>query len=77
LDENRKKLPFSILRKVERLPPFWLFSQSKVFRRKPNNIKEVMESVESVIEQEPLKLRTYHGKIRISKYGRVLSFLIQ
>jgi hypothetical protein len=46
----RKPLP-SILRNVERLPPFWSYCQSEVYRRKQHTIgEEVMEIVEDMAE---------------------------
>jgi hypothetical protein len=44
----RKPL-LSILCNAERSPPFWSFSQSKMYRRKLNTIEEVMEIVEDMI----------------------------
>jgi hypothetical protein len=39
--------------------------------------RECFEIYVRVLYLEPLKLRTYHGKIRISRYGKFLSFLLQ
>jgi hypothetical protein len=42
------KTPLSILHNVESSPPFWLFSQIEVYRRKPHTIEEVMEIVQDM-----------------------------
>jgi hypothetical protein len=39
-----------MLHNVESLPPFWSFSQSEVYRRKPHTIEEVLKIVEVMAE---------------------------